>query len=81
MTLSHGMNVKVRVRANARRETLETRTKTSFIVSVREKAEGNAANHRVVELIAEHFGVPHKAVRVVRGHHAPSKTLSIHGVD
>ena len=71
------MHVKVRVRANARREVFEKVSETSFKVSVRDKALENAANRRVVELIAAHFKVPVKAVRIVRGHHLLSKTLSV----
>ena len=48
-----------------------------FDVSVKEKAERNQANARVIALIAAHFKVPVKQVRIVSGHHAPSKILSI----
>ena len=67
----------MRVRANARRESFEKVSEISFKIAVREKAEGNMANHRVIELIAMHFKVPARAVRIVRGHHSPSKTLSL----
>lgn len=71
------MQVHVRVRANARRETFEVVSPASFRVSVREKALENAANRRVVKLVALHFKVLKSRVRIMRGHRAPSKVLTI----
>jgi len=71
------MYVKVRVRANAKREEFEKISETSFKIAVREKALENAANRRVVELIAAYFKVPVTTVRIVRGHRMSSKTLSV----
>ena len=65
------------MRANARQEKFEVVSEISFKVSVREKALNNAANRRVVELIAMHFKVPAKSVRIIRGHHTLSKVLSV----
>ncbi|MBI2610511.1 DUF167 domain-containing protein [Candidatus Kaiserbacteria bacterium] len=71
------MQVHVRVRTGARREKFEPVSSTSFRISVREKALENAANRRVVELIALHFKVPKTSVRIIHGHRLPSKFLSI----
>ena len=71
------MYVKVMVRAGARREAFEAVSDASFKAAVREEAAHNAANHRVLELVAAHFKVPRKSVRIVKGHHSPSKTLSV----
>jgi uncharacterized protein YggU (UPF0235/DUF167 family) len=35
------------------------------------------ANIRVLELVAEHFKVPLNKVRIVNGHHHPSKLMVI----
>ena len=48
-----------------------------FDVSVREKAERNMANVRVIEMVAEHFGVSVKKVRIVNGHHHSSKLIVV----
>jgi len=48
-----------------------------FEIAVKEKAERNMANIRVVELVAEHFKMPKNKVRIVNGHHHPSKLLII----
>lgn len=74
------MHVKVRVRAGARRETFEAESASSFKISVREKAAGNAANRRIIQLVAAHFNVSPKAVRLVSGHHSPSKLFHIRGI-
>ena len=71
------MYVKVRVRAGAKREEFEAVSPASFRISVRQKALNNAANRRVVELVASHLKVPTKVVRIASGHRSPSKMLSI----
>jgi uncharacterized protein YggU (UPF0235/DUF167 family) len=71
------MYIKVKVAAGARNELLEPMSKDAFKVSVREPAERNLANGRVIELIALHFKIPSSHVRIVNGHHSPSKILSV----
>lgn len=71
------MYVKARVAAGAKREEFSRDSDTHFTIAVREKAERNAANTRVRELIARHFGVPAGKVRIVNGHQSPSKLLDV----
>lgn len=71
------MYIKVKVTTKARREGIEKKTKDSYNIEVKEPAEQNLANRRVCELIAGEFAVPVKAVRIVSGHHSPSKILSV----
>ncbi len=73
------MDVKVRVKTEAPREALE-RLGTTFVVSVREPAKENRANERVRELLAEALMVPVSAVRIVSGHHRPTKRVTVLGV-
>jgi len=73
------MDVKVRVKTKAPRETIE-RLGTTFVVSVREPAKENRANERVRELLAEALMVPVSAVRIVGGHHRPTKRVTVLGV-
>jgi len=35
------------------------------------------ANHRVVEIVAGLFALPKAKVRIVSGHHSPSKILNL----
>ncbi len=71
------MYIKVRVTAGAKRETITKVSKSSYKVNVKEPAERNLANARVVELIAQELKVPVKKVKIINGHQSPSKMLSI----
>ena len=71
------MYVKVRVSAGAKRESFKKLSEDCFTISVKEKAEANQANKRVVALLSAHFRVPEKSIRLVSGHHAPSKRFSV----
>ncbi len=69
--------VHVKVKAGMRKESWKKISIDHFEISVKEKAEHNLANNRVLELVAEYFKVPKKKVRVVNGHHHPSKLLIV----
>ncbi len=71
------MYIKVRAKTGQKKESVEQLTPSGFKISVKEKPERNSANARIVKLIAERLGVPAKKVRIVSGHRAPSKLLSI----
>ncbi|MDD5050752.1 MAG: DUF167 domain-containing protein [Candidatus Pacebacteria bacterium] len=71
------MHVHVKVKAGAKRELTEKISDDHFAVSVREKPERNMANKRVCEMIAEHFGVLPNKIKIISGHHSPSKILSV----
>lgn len=75
-TISY-MYIRVRVATSAKKESCESNAKDSFLVSVKEPAEQNLANKRVLELIGAYFGVNHKQIRIISGHHSPGKILSI----
>jgi uncharacterized protein (TIGR00251 family) len=69
------MYIKVRVIAGAKKEVFTQKNPDHFEVSVKEPAEQNRANRRVLSLFETHFGI--KGVRLISGHHSPSKILSI----
>ena len=71
------MYIKVRVIAGSKRESIAQKSADHFNVHVREEAERNMANKRVLELIALHYGVPAGKVRIINGHHSPGKILSV----
>lgn len=71
------MYIKVNVIAGAKKESFVKKSKDHFDISVKEKAERNMANTRVIELVAEHFQIAKNKVRIINGHHHPSKLLSI----
>jgi len=69
--------ISVRVKAGARKETIEKISEAKFEISVREKPERNQANQRVTKILAARFKVPAAKLRIVKGHHSPSKLFSI----
>lgn len=71
------MYIRVRVNADAKKESFAQVAEDSFLVSVKDPAEQNLANKRVLELIALHFGITSKQIRIISGHHSPGKILSI----
>jgi len=71
------MYIKVRVLAGAKKEKIEKKTKDTYYISVKEKAERNMANRRVCEIMALLLEIPVKSIRIISGHQSPSKILSI----
>lgn len=71
------MYIHVFVTAGVKKESFKQKSEDHFEILVKEKAERNMANIRVMELVAEHFKVSKNKVRIVNGHHHPSKLLVI----
>ncbi len=71
------MYIKVRVVANQRKEKVEVLKDNSFKLWLKEKAERNMANSRVIEIIAGYFKVPREKVKIINGHHSPVKLLVV----
>lgn len=71
------MYIKVKVAAGARKETFEKISDDHFDVTIKEKAERNMANKRVMELVADFFGLPTGKIKIISGHHSPGKILSV----
>ena len=67
--------IHIKVSAGMKKEMFKQKNKDHFLVSVKEKAEQNMANDRVLELVAEYFKIPISGVRIVNGHRHPSKLL------
>ncbi|MDO8521682.1 MAG: DUF167 domain-containing protein [bacterium] len=71
------MYIKVRVKTGQKKESVAEGIKGTLAISVKEKAERNSANARIMKIVAGRLGVPVKKVRIVSGHHSPSKLLSV----
>lgn len=71
------MYIKVKVTAGAKKEKLVKISNDHFEISVKEPAERNLANKRVVELVRDYFKVYNGETRIVSGHHSPSKIISL----
>jgi len=70
------MYIKVRVIAGSKEESVKKIKDDSFKISVREPAERNLANGRVIEIVRGQFPQA-KIVRIVNGHNSPHKLISI----
>lgn len=71
------MYIKVRVATGQKHEKLDKVSDTSFRVLVKEPSERNLANARIRHIFAEYYQVTLGAIKIVSGHHKPSKILSI----
>ncbi|MEK7170402.1 MAG: DUF167 family protein [Patescibacteria group bacterium] len=69
------MYIKVQVIPESKEEAVSEKGEILY-VSVREKAEHGAANRRMLLLLRAKFGSG-KRLRIVSGHHAPHKIISI----
>lgn len=69
------MYLKLKVIPDAKVEKVEKVSDDSWRIWVKVPAENNAANSRVLELVRQDF--PGTSVRIVSGHHSPSKIVSI----
>lgn len=63
------------MKPGVKKELLERVSDDHYDVSVKEKAENNRANDRLLEIMRNQF--PNSIIRIISGHHSPSKILSI----
>lgn len=69
--------VKVKVFPGSKTESLAIKDSDSYILRVRERAEGGAANHKVRQLLASYFKIPEGRLRLVKGGKQPNKIFEI----
>ena len=69
------MYIKIKVTPGAKKEMVKRISRDHYEMNVREKAEGNKANTRILELCRNIF--PMSIIRIVSGHHSPHKILSV----
>lgn len=71
------MRIRVKVNAGAQSESVKRMADGSYQVRTRAPATQGKANARVVELLAEHFGVDTTAVEITSGHTSPRKRVNV----
>ncbi len=69
------MYIKIRIIPNSKKEKVDKVSEDHYKVSVKQKAENNMANTRLLEIM--HTEYPNSVIRIISGHHSPSKILSI----
>ena len=71
------MYLKVKVIASSNKEQIEQLSDNSYRIAVKEPAERNMANVRICKIIASLYDTNVSSVRIINGHHSPSKLISI----
>ena len=71
------MRVTVQVRAGARQRRMGTGPDGTVRVSLPEPAQDGRANTALIAMLAEHFRVPKRAVRISRGLSSRRKVVDI----
>ena len=69
------MYLKLKVIPDAKVEKVEHLSDDTLRIWVTAPAENNRANSRVIEILHQEY--PHKSIRIISGHHSPSKIVSI----
>ena len=69
------MFIKIKVKTGSRTEKVEKKADDLYFVSVKEEAERNLANKRVLEIFRSLH--PKKPVKLVKGHKSPAKIVEI----
>jgi uncharacterized protein (TIGR00251 family) len=70
------MKIQVKVKPNSKTEEV-SQEGDSFIVKVKEPPKEGKANHAVIKLLAEHFGVPRSQVRILSGFRSRNKVIEV----
>lgn len=72
---NNAMHIKVKVKTGQKREMIDKKEENMFIVSLKEKAERNMANDRLLEIFRDMFET--KDIRIVIGAHGSNKILEV----
>jgi uncharacterized protein YggU (UPF0235/DUF167 family) len=73
------MLIHVKVKAESNRDKVIKKNEASYIVYTREEARENRANYAVLMLMAEELRTPVSVLRIITGHHSPSKIIEVLG--
>lgn len=71
------MRVTVRVTPRSRQRRLEQAADGTWRAMIPEPPEDGRANEAVIELLAKHFDVPKRSLRIVRGQTSRQKVVEI----
>lgn len=58
------MIINVKAKPNSKEEKVEKISEKDYIINVKEPAEDNKANFRVINILAKQFGVNHKEIKI-----------------
>ena len=68
-------HLKIHAYPDSRKESVTNKGEDRLIIRVREPAENNSANDRILELLRKLY--PNAIIRMTKGHHSSHKIVSI----
>lgn len=69
------MYIHVKANAGAKSEEVVKVDENHFKIKIKEKAERNMANKRIIEILVKYFDTNN--IRLINGHNSPSKLFAI----
>ncbi len=71
------MLIKVKVTTESKKDEIIKKSEDSFLVKVREKAEGGMANQKVKQILADYFNISDNKIRLIKGGKRTNKIFEI----
>lgn len=71
------MLIKVKVTTESKKDEIVKKSEDSFLVKVKEKAEGGMANQKVKQILASYFKVTEGKIRLIKGGKRSNKIFEI----
>lgn len=71
------MLIKVKVTPESKKDEIVKRSEDSYLVKVKEKAEGGMANMKVKQILAEYFKITGEKIKLIKGGKRPNKIFEI----
>ena len=69
------MYIHVKAKTKQKTEYIKELKESYFEISVKEKAENNNANDKILGILKKHFNT--SKIRIINGHKSPSKLISV----
>lgn len=69
------MFIKIRAITDAPKEVIQKEAENHFVIYIREPAERNLANKRILEIMRTEY--PNTNIKMIKGHRSPSKIVEI----
>lgn len=73
----YSMYIKIKVIPNSKKETFKKIDDETYRISVKEKAERNLANNRVLDILSLNLKIERNRLKIITGHHSSNKILFI----
>lgn len=69
--------IRIKAHPKSKHESVTEISDQILEIWVREPAENNLANHRIMEITGEFYEIPINKLRMISGHHAPTKKIQV----